>query len=165
MQRAIAHSPAGHWSDDAARDRVTLDFDTRHRRRLRLTTDAGVPVLLDLPRAVAMADGDGLQLDDGGWLLVQAAAEEVAEISAVSQHALMRIVWHLGNRHIPTEIFSDAVYIRPDHVLEEMVQGLGASVRRLQAPFQPEGGAYGGHGPAHGHGHGHDHDHEHGHEH
>lgn len=162
MQRAIIHSPAGQWSGEAERDTVTLDYDTRHRRRLRLRTDGGVPVLLDLPRAVAMADGDGLQLDDGGWLRVQAAPEEVVEITAPSRHALMRIVWHLGNRHIPTEIFSDNVYIRPDHVLEEMVIGLGAAVRHLRAPFQPEGGAYGGHGHSHGHAHGgHGHHHEH----
>lgn len=161
MQRAIAHSPAGQWRADAARDGVTLDYDTRHRRRLRLKTDGGLPVLLDLPRAVAMADGDGLRLDDGDWLRVQAAVENVLEISADSRHALMRIVWHLGNRHVPTEIFSDAVYIRPDHVLEGMVTGLGATVRHLQAPFQPEGGAYAGHGHGHAHGQEHGHSHEH----
>lgn len=160
MQRAITHSPAGQWHSETERDTVTLDYDTRHRRRFRIRTDGGVPVLLDLPRAVAMAEGDGLQLDDGGWLRVRAAPEDVVEISAASRHALMRLVWHLGNRHVPTEIFSDAVYIRPDHVLEKMVTGLGATVRQLKAPFQPEGGAYGGHGHGHAHGeHGHRHDH------
>jgi urease accessory protein len=159
MQRIHAHSPAGEWPATEAGDSVTLDYDTRHRRRLRLRTDAGSHVLLDLPRAVAIADGDGLQLDDGGWLAVKAAAEPVVEITAGTEHERLRIVWHLGNRHVPTELRDDAVVIRPDHVLEEMVVGLGGIVRRKRAPFQPEGGAYGGHAPSHAHGHGHAHAH------
>lgn len=159
MERAHTHSPAGDWPVADAGDSVTLDFDTRHRRRLRLRTDSGDYVLLDLPRAVAIADGDGLQLEGGGWLAVKAAAEPVVEISAGSELERLRIVWHLGNRHVPTEIRGDVVVIRPDHVLEEMVVGLGGTVRRRQAPFQPEGGAYGGHAHAHDHGHGHGHAH------
>jgi urease accessory protein len=124
---------------------LTLDFDARHRRRLRLTADEGEHVLLDLPKAVAMADGDGLQLEDGRWLRVQAAAEDVIEIWHKDSHELVRLAWHLGNRHLPTEIRKDVLRIRPDHVIEHMLLGLGAHLRRVQAAFQPEGGAYGGH--------------------
>lgn len=175
MRRAVRHAHAGHWPPADATGAVTLDFDARHRRRIRLTTDAGEDVLLDLPKAVAMADGDGLGLEDGGWLRVAAAAEPLAEIRAGSAHAMVRVAWHLGNRHLPTEVAGETLRIRPDHVIEAMVQGLGAEVRRIEAPFQPEGGAYAGQGGRHGHHHHHDddgtedgdghHHHHHGHEH
>src|SRR5215470_11289350 len=80
MRHASIHRPAGHWPKERAAGTVTLDFDARHRRRVRLTTDQGEDVLLDLPRALAMSDGDGLQLDDGRLLEVQAAAERVVEV-------------------------------------------------------------------------------------
>ena len=131
---------------------LTLDFDARHRRRIRLMTDQGEDVLLDLPKAVAMADGDALQLEDGRLLKVQAAAEAVVEIRHNDPNQLMRLAWHLGNRHLPTEIRDDALRIRPDHVIEDMLHRFGAELCNVQAPFQPEGGAY-------GNGHHHDHDH------
>ena len=159
MRRAVEHARAGQWPTGEGAGTLTLDFDTRHRRRMRLTSDAGDDVLLDLPKAVAMAEGDGVRLEEGGWLAVRAAAEPVLEIQADSPHLLMRIAWHLGNRHLATEIHPTSLRIRPDHVIEEMLRGLGAVVRSVDAPFQPEGGAYG----AGGHGHHHDHgagDHE-----
>jgi len=165
MQRAIAHVDAAAWPAEAAADSVTLDFDARHRRRIRLETDAGEKVLLDLPKATAMANGDGLRLDDGRWLKVLAAPETLLEVRCAEPPALVRIAWHLGNRHLPTEIRGDVLRIRPDHVIEDMLRGLGATVRQIRAPFQPEGGAYGSHGGGghrHGHSHhGHRHDHEH----
>jgi urease accessory protein len=82
MHRASIHRSAGHWPREKAADGLTLDFDARHRRRIRLTTDQGEDVLLDLPKAVAMAGGDGLQLEDGRWLRVHAAAELIAEVRA-----------------------------------------------------------------------------------
>jgi len=127
------------------------------RRRVRLDTDGGEEVLLDLERAVAMAGGDGLELDDGGWIEVRAAAEPLLEIRAAEPTRFARLAWHLGNRHIPTEIAPDAIRIRPDHVLEAMLIGLGAVVAHVVLPFQPEGGAYGGQDHGGGHGHGHDH--------
>ena len=159
MQRAITHASAGDWPDAEAAGSLTLDYDNRHRRRLRLSTDAGVPVLLDLPKAVAMADGDGLRLDQGGWLAVRAAPEPLLEIRCASPAHLVRIAWHLGNRHLPTELLGDRLRIRPDHVIAAMVRGLGAEATAIEAPFQPEGGAYadGGHA-GHGH-HGHSHEH------
>ena len=145
MRRAIAIEPAG-----PATDSVTLSFDDRHRRRLRLVTDGGEEVLLDLPAAIVLHNGDCLRLDDGRLLAVRAAAEEVMDIRATTPSALMRLAWHLGNRHTPTQILDDCLRIRADHVLEGMLEGLGAMVERRHAPFDPEGGAYAS-------GHGHDH--------
>jgi len=165
MQRVIEHRLASSWPADAAAGSLTLDYDARHRRRVRLATDAGEHILLDLPKAVAMADGDGLRLEDGRWLLVAAAPEAVIEVRAGDAAQLARIAWHLGNRHLPAEIGDGVIRIRPDHVIEAMLERLGAVVTRVNAPFQPEGGAYGG-DPAHSrHGHGHDHHHGHGHSH
>src|SRR5262250_1190238 len=131
MRNASIHRPAGHWPKEKAAGTLTLDFDARHRRRIRLTTDQGEDILLDLPKAVAMADGDGLQLDDGAWLTIIAASESLVEVRQ-------------QDRHQPTEIRENALRIRPDHVMEEMLQGFGAGLVRVQAAFQPEGGAYGG---------------------
>src|SRR4029077_18011097 len=130
---------------------LTLDFDDRHRRRTRLCTDHGEEILLDLPKAIAMADGDGLQLEDGSWPTVQAAAEPTIEIRHVDPVQLIRLAWHLGNRHLPTEIGNGVLRIRPDHVIEHMLEGLGAKLARGRSPFQPEGGAYMTQEHRHGH--------------
>jgi len=145
MQRASIHRPAGHWPKEQAAGCLTLDFDARHRRRIRLAADQGEGVLLDLPKAVAMADGDGLQLEDGRWLKVQAAAEMLVEVRHKDPYQLMRLAWHLGNRHVTTEIRGEVLRIRPDHVIEDMLHRFGADLITVQAPFQPEGGAYSGH--------------------
>ena len=160
MHCASIHRPAGHWPKEKATGSVTLDFDARHRRRIRLTTDQGEDVLLDLPKAVAMADGDALQLDDGRLLKVRAAAEPLVEVRHKDPDQLMRLAWHLGNRHLPTQILNNVLCIRPDHVIEDMLHGFGADLVKVKAPFQPEGGAYGnGHGHHHSHGDGeHHHD-------
>jgi len=157
MRNASIHRPAGHWPEEKAVGTLTLDFDGRHRRRIRLTTDHGEDVLLDLPKTVAMAEGDGLQLDDGTWLRVTAAPESLVEVRHKDRHQLMRLAWHLGNRHLPTEIREEALRIRPDHVIEEMLHGFEAELKKVKSPFQPEGGAYGSsHSDGHTH---HDHDH------
>jgi len=156
MQCASIHRPAGHWPNEKAVGTLTLDFDARHRRRTRLTADDGEDVLLDLPETVAMADGDGLQLDDGRWLTVQAAPEDLVEVRHEDPIQLTRLAWHLGNRHLPTEIQGDVILIRPDHVIEDMLRGFGADLQRVEAAFQPEGGAYG-----HGHHHQSDEDRHH----
>src|SRR5579872_121674 len=104
MLRAERIERAGHWPRSQARATVTLAYDDRHRRRLRLTTDAGEPFLLDLPRAGVLDDGDGLALSDKTWLLVRAAPEALLEITAPEPSALMRLAWHLGNRHLPAQI-------------------------------------------------------------
>jgi very-short-patch-repair endonuclease/urease accessory protein UreE len=144
LPRATAVAADGNPSDT-----VTLAYDDRHRRRLRLVTDAGSPFLLDLAEARVLRDGDRLVLDDGGLILVRAAPEAVFEIEAGDAVSLARIAWHLGNRHTPTQILPGRLRIRADHVLEHLLTDhLGAVVRPATAPFDPQGGAYG---------HGHDH--------
>ena len=156
MHRAFIHLRAGQWPQEMAAGSLTLDFDQRHRRRFRLAADQGDDILLDFPEAVAMADGDGLQLEDGRWLKVLAAAEDIVEIRHKDALQLMRIAWHLGNRHLPTEIRGDVLRIRPDHVIEDMLRGFGAEISKVHVAFQPEGGAYG-----HSHDHKHHEDHHH----
>ena len=158
MHCASIHCPAGNWPKERAAGIITLDFDARHRRRIRLTTDQLEDVLLDLPKAIAIADGDGLQLDDGRWLKVKAAAEPIVEVRHKDPDQLMRLAWHLGNRHLPTEIRNRVLRIRPDHVIEDMLRALGADLVKVRAPFQPEGGAYSGHGRHHDHDHSGHHD-------
>jgi urease accessory protein len=146
MHSASVYRRAGHWPEDSASGTLTLDFDARHRRRIQLMTDTGECILLNLPKAVAMADGDGLQLDDARWLRVLAASEPVLEIRHKDRHQLLRLAWHLGNRHLPTEIQHDVLRIRPDHVIEDMLRSFGPDLVRTQGAFQPEGGAYSDHG-------------------
>lgn len=143
--------PAGEW--DAAREsgRVLVDFDRRHRRRIVLATEAGEEVLIDLPHAVRLRDGDGLEAADGLVVRVVARPEALLEIRAQDPADLARIAWHLGNRHLPVQLLGDRVRIRADHVIAEMARGLGAHVAEVEAPFDPEAGAYAG-------GHSHDHD-------
>jgi urease accessory protein len=150
MRRLVKAAPAGSWPATGAAGSVTLAFDDRNRRRIRLTTDHGEPVLLDLAKAQPLAEGDGLGFEDGGWLVVHAADEDVLEIEAADGHHLARLAWHLGNRHLPTEILPGRLRIRYDHVIEDMLSKLGARLDRRRAPFQPEGGAYEGHHHHHG---------------
>ena len=161
-----AHSvlPSGAWSGEPA-DSVVLDYDERYRRRIAMTGVRGLDFLLDLPEAVMLRAGDGLTLDDGRIVEVVAAPESLVEIRAADAAALTRIAWHLGNRHLPTELMRKSLRIRRDPVIEEMARGLGGAVVAIEAPFNPEGGAY-VRGGAHEHGHDHDHDaHDHDHDH
>ncbi len=156
------------WTEAPA-DTVVLDFDNRHRRRMAMAGTRGFEFLLDLENAVALRGGDALVLDDGRLIEVVAAPEPLVEIRGSDPHHLIRVAWHLGNRHLPTQIVGKGLRIRRDHVIEAMVKGLGARVIEIEAPFDPEGGAYAGgdHGHAHddhAHDHhaGHDHSHDHG---
>jgi len=157
MERAIAHFHGSHWPSELAEDGVTLAFDDRHRRRIRLHTDKGEEILLNLPKAIAMAHGDGLRISDGRWLAVRAAPEALLEIRCPTPLALLRMAWHLGNRHLPTDVTAERLRIRPDHVIKAMVRGMGAKVVEVIEPFQPEGGAYDDHVAEHGGQHSHDH--------
>jgi urease accessory protein len=170
MLRAETVLAAGSWSAEPA-DSVVLEFDERHRRRVTMAGVRGLEFLLDLPEAVTLRSGDGLKLDDGRIVEVIAAPEPLVEIRAADPPALVRIAWHLGNRHLPTELGKRTLRVRRDAVIEEMVKGLGGQVTAIEAPFNPEGGAY-VRGPEthehehHGHGHDHHHhDHDHDHEH
>jgi urease accessory protein len=164
MQTCNEVRPAGTWNEAITADTVVLDFDGRHRRRLAMTGEAGLVFLLDLPRAVVLRDGDGLVLRDGRIVRVTAAPEPLVEIAAPDVAALVRIAWHLGNRHLPTQLREDRLRIRHDHVIIDMVRGLGGITTEIEAPFDPEGGAFNV-SVAHGHGHSHGSDHEHLHRH
>jgi urease accessory protein len=157
--RAGSVLPAGSWDVARAVDRVLIDFDRRYRRRILLTTEGGSEVLLDLPQAARLRHGDGLVLDDGGMVEVCAKPERLLEIHAHEEGELVRIAWHLGNRHLPVQLLGERIRIRADHVIEEMVEGLGGHVDAIEAPFDPEAGAYAG-----GHRH-HHHDDDDGHRH
>lgn len=134
--------PAGTW--DAARevDHVLLDHHDRHRRRIVLHGVRGTAVQVDLPHAVHLRDGDGLALPDGAVMRVGAKPEKLLEISAPDGRELTRIAWHLGNRHLAVQVLGDCLRIRADHVIAEMVEGLGGQIQSLDAPFDPETGAY-----------------------
>ena len=166
MLKATKIVPAGKWHGTPA-DVVRLDYDRRTRRRMALVGSGGLSFLLDLTKAPVLRSGDGIRLEDGRIVAVEAAPERLLEIACTDERALARIAWHLGNRHLATELSDRTIYIREDHVIADMVIGLGAAVRSVECPFNPEGGAY-GHGAVHGHGHEHHHhgdDHSHHHHH
>src|SRR5579871_4767919 len=142
MKRAERIEPMGRWPREQARSTVTLAYDDRHRRRFRLTSDAGEPFLLDLPHTSVLEDGDGIALSDGTWLAVRAAPEALLEITAATPELLTRLAWHIGNRHLPAQIEAKRILIREDHVIAAMLEGLGARLVRIEAPFTPERGAY-----------------------
>ena len=150
MRRASEIKAAGTWNAASAVDRVVLDAAERHRRRIALTGERGTAFLLDLPHTTALKDGDGLVLDDGAIVRVARKAEPLVEITAKSPHELARLAWHIGNRHIEMQVLGDRLRIRRDHVLEDMLRGLGARITCIEAPFEPEHGAY-GHGEDHDH--------------
>jgi urease accessory protein len=151
VQRVTAVRPHGAWDAGAARDRVVLDAGDRQRRRIVLRGENGTDIMLDFEKPVTLRDGDGLVLDDGAVVLVTGAAEKLIEISAGTALDAVRLAWHLGNRHTEVQVIGGRLRIRRDHVLEDMLRGLGARLTPLEAPFDPEQGA-----PAHAP-HGHDH--------
>ncbi|MDP1865942.1 MAG: urease accessory protein UreE [Bradyrhizobium sp.] len=160
MIRATQVKGQHHWKEAPA-DTVVLDFDDRHRRRMVMAGTRGLEFLLDLENAVSLRGGDALVLEDGRLIEVVAAPEPLIEIRCKDPQHLVRVGWHLGNRHLPTQIMPKGLRIRRDHVIEAMVKGLGARVIEIEAPFDPEGGAYAGGGHAHA---AHDHaSHDHGH--
>jgi urease accessory protein len=154
---------------DRVVDTVTLDHEGRHRRRVALKGDGGLDFLLDLDKAAVLNDGDAVKLEDGRLVQVRAAAQPLLEVRAENPLRLLKVAYHVGNRHASAEVTADALYIEDDHVLSEMVRGLGCTVTPVMRPFQPERGAYDhecGHDHGHGHGHHHHgHGHDHGHRH
>lgn len=157
MRRVSTISPARTFEAATVIDRVTLDADDRQRRRIVLTGELGTRLLLDFDRPVTLHDGDGLVLEDGSIVLVCGMPEPLAEITVASPRDFVRIAWHLGNRHTDVQIAGDRIRIRRDHVLEEMLRGLGATVTAVEAPFDPQGTVPHSHGHMHGHAHDHHH--------
>ena len=163
---------------DRVVETVTLDHDGRTRRRFALTGDKGLEFLMDLDRTTVLNDGDALKLEDGRLIAVKAAPQRLLQVRAENPLRLLKVAYHVGNRHTPAEVTAEAIYIEDDPVLAELVRGQGCTATPVNRPFQPERGAYDhdcGHDHAHaggaqghdhhGHGHhGHGH-HHHGHEH
>jgi len=151
LQRATIVKRRGDWSGQAV-DVVVLSLDDRHRRRIRMSGVRGLVFLLDLPQATTLRGGDALVLEDGRLVEVVAAAEPLIEISGNDVPTMMRISWHLGNRHLPVQVLAHRLRIRRDPVIEDMLRQLGAHLVAIEAPFDPEGGAY-RHGATSGHDH------------
>jgi len=147
MRHVGGIADAGTWDHARAVDRVVLDGGDRLRRRIVLTTEKGMELLLDFPQPMMLRDGDGLVLEDGSIVLVAGETEALVDVSATAPADLVRFAWHIGNRHTDIQFTAKGFRIRRDRVLEEMLRGLGARVTPVEAPFDPEPGA------------GHDHDH------
>jgi|SRR3954471_10864868 urease accessory protein len=143
--RATRVIAVGHWDAATAIDRVVLDSDQRSRRRAALTGAGGTAFLLDLSRPPMLREGDGLVLEDDNIVRVCAQPEPLLEIAVAETASLARLAWHLGNRHVAVQMTNDRLRIRRDHVLAEMLQALGARLESIDAPFEPERGAYAQH--------------------
>lgn len=149
---------------------VELDWDVRQKSRFAATDSLDRELAIFLPHGQAVRGGDVLVAEDGSMVRVIAAAQQVLRISACAEHGsafdLMRAAYHLGNRHVPIELQPDHLKIEPDHVLAEMLRSMHMTVEEVDLPFEPEGGAYGGHVTNDGHSHHHhEHSHAHGHPH
>lgn len=157
MTRVIEILPAGHWPVAEAADVFAADYEGRHRRRMMLSLRSGGKILLDLDHARLLRTDEGLRLDDGRIVRVEALPEELMEVTAHGPLHLLRLAWHLGNRHLPAAIDERRILVRRDHVVADMIRGLGGHVRMIAAPFDPESGAYAGRGGTHDGGHRHPH--------
>jgi len=135
-------------------DSIALDHTARHRRRVVLTATGGLQFLLDLEHAYALRDGDGLVLEDGRVVVVKALPEPLLEVRGKDARHLAALAWQIGNRHLEAQIEAARILIRRDHVIADMLRGLGAELREIEEIFEPEAGAYSN---SHGHGHHHDH--------
>ena len=130
-------------------DTITLNETQRHRRRLAMTSDAGTEFLLDLPDARLLKHGDVLQLNDGSMIEVRAVPEKLYRVRGKHKRHLLALAWQIGNRHLAAQIADDHILIRQDHIIESMLIGLGATVEKIEAPFNPESGAYAQHNHHH----------------
>lgn len=127
----------GTWTGPAAE--IELSYDDRFLRRKRLSAGE-ISFLVDLPETTSLNHGDAFELTDGRYVEVTAAPEPLLAVTGAD---LTRFAWHIGNRHTPCQIEAGRLLIREDHVLADMLRGLGAEIAPVTAPFTPEGGAYG----------------------
>lgn len=145
-------------SQKQAKNYLKLDFDTRQRSRFKAKNELQQQVGIDLPRTETLKDGSVLGNQQGDIIQVMAADQKLISVTADDGFSLMKGAYHLGNRHVPLMIAPKALYFEPDHVLESMLQNLGLYTQQVQAPFEPETGAYkGGHAHSHGTEHSHSH--------
>ena len=162
---------------------VELDWDVRQKSRFDATDSQGRALGVFLPRGTVLRGGDVLVAEDGSLVRVLAAPQPVLRVTHCPQHGtpfdLLRAAYHLGNRHVQLELRPDHLQLEPDHVLAGMLDQMHLIVNAVDAPFEPESGAYAAapapqahvHGPGcnhdhdHAHGHGHTHSHGHGHDH
>ncbi|RYE86391.1 MAG: urease accessory protein UreE [Hyphomicrobiales bacterium] len=179
MQRAISVVRKAAVKQDRVVETLTLDHHGRNVCHATLKGDGGREILLDLDKPTALSDGDAIKLEDGGLVLIRAAAQKLIAITAENPLRLTRLAWHLGGRHVPAEVTADAIYVEHDAALAELVRGQGCTMSEIERPFQPEPevhhhdhgeacdhGHHGHHHQDHDHGHSHaGHDHDHGHEH
>jgi len=153
-------------------DSVMLAPDQRRLQSAHLTGVNGTLIGLMLPEPVMLRMGDAFELDDGSFVDIVIQPEPLVEARGNDLTHLARLAWHLGDRHVPVQVLTNRLRLRRDDALEAMLAALGARLTPIEAPFDPEGGAYATHA-AHDHGHqhhdgcGHDHhhDHAHGHDH
>ena len=150
-------------ADQAAQATLTLSFEQRSRSRLKVTLDNGVAAGLFLPRGTVLQQGDKVQAESGEVVEIRAAEETVSSVYVENPLMIARSCYHLGNRHVALQITEHFIRYQHDHVLDDMLRGLGLEVTVEQAPFEPEAGAYGNHAHSHSHGHSHDHGDSHAH--
>ena len=150
----IAHEIISNIDPTSADAMISLDYEGRFLRRKRLQTDDGEDFMVELPKTISLSPSDGIVLDDGRVIGIRPKPEMLAKITHLN---LMRMAWHIGNRHTPCQIEDDHLLIQQDYVLEDMLRQLGAKITHITNPFMPEGGAY-GHGRTHSHHH-QEHDH------
>ncbi|MEO0542421.1 MAG: urease accessory protein UreE [Pseudomonadota bacterium] len=141
MSLPVCTSVESHTHNPA--DTITLDETARHRRRIKLTSDNGIAFLLDLSEARLLRHGEGLVLSDGRMIEVRAEPEALMEVRGRNERHLLALAWQIGNRHLAAQIEPERILIRQDHVIKDMLVGLDATVTEINAPFDPEGGAYG----------------------
>lgn len=146
MLRVTSVLPSGHGRKTA--DSIRLAHDERRLRRKLLTARGGTEFLIDLPQTITLDHGGGLELETGVVIEVIAAEEPLYAITARDNAQLVRLAWHIGNRHTPAQLEEKRLLIRRDHVLKTMLEGLGAQVAAVNEPFFAEHGAY--HGHSHG---------------
>lgn len=136
-------------SPDQAFETVELTFDTRQKSRFRAALASGIDIGADLPRTGILRSGSYIATQEGDVLRVDAKPERLMQVTSQTDFDLLKAAYHLGNRHVPLMLTPAALYFEPDHVLAEMVEGLGLTVSETDHPFEPESGAYAQHSHDH----------------
>lgn len=167
MQRATRVVTAAERHGRPVADIVILNYTQRSAQKITVTGAKGGSIKIDLRAPARLRTDDLLLLDDGGLVEVVAAPEPLIEARAGDLAALLRLAWHLGDRHVLVQVLPNRIRVRRDAAIEALLASLGAKVTMIEAPFEPEGGAYAlSHGQDHDHGHHHHgHSHSHGHRH